>query len=258
MISIFALGGLAAGAMPLACMMTGSVFCAESGSDSAVDSSAAGATEQVADANSVQAASPSSTLRAPSPARGEGGTAGIEPGESSAALISAEPVQMAAAEAPTLTDNDLVAATFEALDVELTTTPGELTRRTVRTVTINPDGSVAGTESLVAEAAAPVDEASAEPAPVEVAAAEPETEVAASSESSEAVMAYAPVKGDAAEVTGKGANVRSLPQRGGSEVLFALPGGAAVTIVEMRQGWARVVDERGRSGWIYGEYLRRG
>ena len=43
----------------------------------------------------------------------------------------------------------------------------------------------------------------------------------------------------------------------GSEVLFALRGGAEVTIAAMQSGWARVVDERGRSGWMYSKYLDR-
>jgi len=51
--------------------------------------------------------------------------------------------------------------------------------------------------------------------------------------------------------------VRSLPQTKGSEVLFALADGEEVTIMQTSKGWSKVVDSRGRSGWIWGELLRR-
>jgi hypothetical protein len=168
-----------------------------------------------------------------------------------------------------LTKNDLIARTFAALDTELTlTTPGELTARKVKTVQIGPDG-LPVTSTPAAEAAAPiVAEAEEEPAPVVVAdieepepvsaAAEaaPDTE-AAGEEESPAASAYAPVNRGVATVGRQGANVRSQPSTRSSEVLFALSSGAEVTITQTSKGWSKVVDDRGRSGWIWGELLRR-
>ena len=55
----------------------------------------------------------------------------------------------------------------------------------------------------------------------------------------------------------QGANVRSLPKTGGSEVLYALASGEEVTVTETSKGWSKVVDSRGRSGWVWNELLRR-
>lgn len=191
-------------------------------------------------------------------------------------VTAAEPVTAVAAleQAVLPGTNDLIAQTFSLLEVELTTTqPAELSKRTVRTVAINADGTPVTTgESLeppaplVAEASVEPVSASEEPvsseepvvsseAPVEVAAAEP---VAEPEEERTSSLAYAPASGDVATVRGKGANVRSVPAVGGSEVLFALPGQEEVTIVQMSKGWAKIVDSSGRSGWIYGQYLSRG
>ena len=111
-----------------------------------------------------------------------------------------------------------------------------------------------------------MDEAEPEPAPVQVAEAEvPEPVVSAEepvaddevSEEPTRAVAYAPVRGSAAIVGGRGGNVRSLPKTKGSDVLFALVAGSEVTIVETQKGWAKIVDDRGRSGWIWDELLTR-
>ncbi len=199
----------------------------------------------------------------------------------SSAAVSAETTEVAAVQQAVVPGtNDLIAQTFSMLDVELTSPqPGELSSRSVRTVAINTDGTPVREQlqppaPLVAEADVAPSSASEEPvasaAPVvseEPVSEEPAADVAvaAAEVSSQAPepepdssLAYAPASGDVATVTGKGANVRSVPAVGGSEVLFALPGGEEVTIVQMSKGWAKIVDSRSRSGWIYGQYLNRG
>lgn len=179
------------------------------------------------------------------------------------AVPELEPVA-AVAEATAAPDGaDFIADTFATLEAGLVPAPAELTTRTVRTVGIDADGAprdaeppLAAPPPLVAEATEPAETAETVPAtpaaPERAASAvDPAPAPAPSS------LAYAPGSGDAATVTGQGANVRSKPQMTGSEVLFALRGGAEVTIAAMQRGWARVVDESGRSGWMYARYLRR-
>jgi hypothetical protein len=161
-----------------------------------------------------------------------------------------------------LTRNDLIAQTFAALDVELTTTSGELTARKVRTVSIGPDGmpilDSAPAAPAVADEPAPIVVAEAEPEPAPVVSEEPVAEepvVAAEEEPT--ASAYAPVGRGNAVVGRQGANVRTLPKTGGSQVLFALAAGEEVTVTETQKGWLKVVDSRGRSGWIWSALVRR-
>lgn len=190
--------------------------------------------------------------------------AAVEPPAISPAVTTAAPVDAILSRQPaSLTKNDLIARTFAALDAELTLTPGELTARKVRTVAIGPDGMP------IIEAAAVAEEPTEEPAPIVVAdieepepvsaAAEaaPDTEAAGPEEESPAASAYAPVNRGSAIIGRQGANVRSQPSTRSSEVLFALASGDEVTITETSKGWSKVVDDRGRSGWIWGELLRR-
>jgi hypothetical protein len=265
--SIFILGlaGFAAGVIPQACR-SGVFSCAgESAPLAALDGAevaALGASEAAIEAG------------------GEAPSSGPPPSSSQEQEPEAEAAvaPVLGREPASISGNDLVAATFAALDAGLVTAPAELTSRSVRTVSIGADGqpetAVADVAPLEPEGGAATT-ASAEPAPVAEASAEPETppsepevepqssemRVAEASEaiSSEEVStaAYAPMREGNAIVTGKGANVRSLPQKGGSEVLFALAGGAEVTVVQMSKGWAKIVDAQGRNGWIYGDYLRR-
>lgn len=271
--SVFILGlaGVAAGVIPEACR-TGVFACG-------VSSDAPPALE-LADAAAASGDVSSSAAPAPS----------VAPVTQSSAVAAettsvppAAPTLVAVHEPASITGNDLIAATFSALDFGLVTPTGELNARKVKTVSIGADGQPLG-ETSVAEVAPLVpqesssaaaadssspggseasssEEPSSEPSsePVVESSSSARVEVASAELSSEDVGAvgYAPTKGGTALVTGKGANVRSKPQKGGSEVLFALAGGAEVTVVEMRKGWAKVVDERGRSGWIYGDYLRR-
>jgi cytoskeletal protein RodZ len=57
-------------------------------------------------------------------------------------------------------------------------------------------------------------------------------------------------------VAGQGVNVRSGPGKS-KEKLFALPGGAEVTISSNERGWLKITDAQGRTGWIYKDYLLR-
>lgn len=240
---ILGLAGFAAGVIPQACR-AGFVVCTANGPGAAVVSP-----EQLlpADGNAA-AASPEIMVDEVTPAARTAPVADT-------AMLAQQPAS--------LTRNDLIAQTFEALDIDLTTTPGELTARKVRTVAIGPDGMpvIQEAPTQVAEVA-PVTEAPS----VEVALTVPD-EPAASDEPppSEAVVAddeptasaYAPVRGGTAIVGRQGANVRSAPQTRGSDVLFALASGEEVTVMETSKGWSKVVDDSGRSGWVWNELLRR-
>ena len=50
------------------------------------------------------------------------------------------------------------------------------------------------------------------------------------------------------------ANVRATPSRSG-EVLFALDTGTAVTAGRTERGWIEVTDPKGRTGWVYGDFV---
>jgi hypothetical protein len=170
-----------------------------------------------------------------------------------------------------LTRNDLIAQTFAALDPEFTAPSGELTARKVRTVSIGPDGMpvIEGAQPAATDAPAPVElvadeEPAAEeaPAPVQVAEAEepkPESVVAEepAEEEDPTAAAYAPVRGGDAVIGRQGANVRSAPKTRGSSVLFALAPGEDVTVTQTSEGWSKVVDKSGRSGWVWNELIRR-
>lgn len=177
----------------------------------------------------------------------------VAPAPSADTILSRQPAS--------LTKNDLIARTFAALDAELSITQGgELTARKVRTVAIGPDGlPVKPAEAASEPAPLMVAEAQIEDTePVSAAAeAAPDTEAAGVEEESPAASAYAPVRGGVATVGRQGANVRSQPSTRGSDVLFALAGGQEVTITQTSKGWHKVVDDRGRSGWIWGELLQR-
>jgi hypothetical protein len=249
--SVFILGlaGFAAGVIPQACR-SGIVICQAGGPATG---------EPTADILSPLDASPAPAAPAevaeadPAPAEPETAVAAID-------------TSMLAREPAALTRNDLIAQTFAALDLGLTTTPGELTARKVRTVEIGPDGMPVLAPADTQLAAAPEPLAEPEPQPVELEVADIEAPVeaepppepsASSSEEAASATAYAPVRGGNAIVGRQGANVRTLPQTRGSEVLYALAGGEEVTITETTKGWHRIVDSRGRSGWVWGELLGR-
>jgi hypothetical protein len=250
--SIFILGlaGFAAGVIPQACR-SGVVIC-QAGGPAAGDLTA----DVLAplDTTSAPAAPVETSEPEPAPAEPETAVAAID-------------TSMRAREPAALTRNDLIAQTFAALDLGLTTTPGELTARKVRTIEIGPDGMPVLPPADTQVAAAPGASAEPAPQPVELEVAEIEEPVrvepappepsTASSEEEPTATAYAPVRGGNAIVGRQGANVRTLPQTSGSEVLYALASGEEVTIMETTKGWSKIVDSRGRSGWVWGELLRR-
>ena len=192
---------------------------------------------------------------------------------------------------PSLTDNDLIASTFSMLDVTMQPpanvtnldTPktdahgGPPTTRVVSTTVIHNTLPLAPETAQQVAAAVPpsivpsespalkelraIDPVASRDPSVEMAYAAPVevAEPAATEPEPAAAVAEAPVSDASASATGtikgKGANVRSSPAKGGSEVLFALNGGAKVTVGENSKGWLKVTDEKGRSGWIYKDYV---
>ncbi len=180
---------------------------------------------------------------------------------------------------PTLTSNDVLAATFAMLPAELqkpTVTAaakpaGELTTRKVKAISINPDGTpdmsqlvteayassgrTIVPQSPAVEAAARIGAGEQPVAEADLTADKPVVKPAAKP----AATAPAPKKaagGNTGTIAGKGANVRSSPTKGKNQVLFTIPGGATVTLGEKSHGWVKVTDSQGRSGWVYGDYVR--
>jgi hypothetical protein len=243
---ILGLAGFAAGVIPSACR-AGFVIC-QANAPAPISADVLG---------------PGVELITPAPKSAEP-VADVAPAEQAPAAVATIDTAMAKQQPATLTRNDLIAQTFAALDVEMVSTPGELVARKVRTVTIGPDGMpVLQPAAPVEVAAAPV-ELVAEPAPVtadvQVADAEPPAAVAEEpvvAEEEPTASAYAPVRGGSATVGRQGANVRSAPATRGSDVLFALASGEDVTVTQTSKGWSKVVDSRGRSGWVWNELLRR-
>ena len=239
-VSILGLAGVAAGVLPEACRS--GVFACGVSSEMPL--------ELVAEAPEPAPLSSSSSSSSATGAAGDADTTSVPP--------AAMPVT--AHDPAGIAGNDLVAATFSALESGLAVPAGALDAREVKTVAIGADGQPVSASETASSAAPDVSRA-VEPATSSVVEQPSRTPVrTASAEPSSAdvgAVGYAPQRGGTALVTGQGANVRAKPQKGGSEVLFALAGGAEVTVVEMREGWAKVVDARGRSGWMYGDYLRR-
>ena len=247
----FILLGAATGALPIRCMAQGSLFCDPP-------------------AKAVATASPK--LATPS-----------VPVIGTAAQATPESV------APTLTRNDVIAATFAQLKVDLKsptmpeTSPVQiatasppvasvparlvtdpdtgLTKRVVRAITVHADGTP-DIGATMAEAYAVPRPLTSTPSPAVEAAARigaGQTPVAEASpvDLTPASSATPPTSSGMATVAGKGANVRSSPSKTGGKVLFALSGGVSVSVIESKRGWARIKDDQGRSGWIYSDGLTR-
>lgn len=134
------------------------------------------------------------------------------------------------------------------------TPPAAPTTRVVRTtaITIRP-----ATTPLVIAPPEPIPEATAVATELDVAEPGPVM--------SEPVVVKAPVAvekptpaassdPDLRIVAGQGVNVRSGPGKS-KEALFALPGGAEVTIGANERGWLEITDDQGRTGWVYKDYL---
>jgi SH3 domain-containing protein len=209
------------------------------------------------------------------------------------APLPAKPVTVAAADtsAPTLSYNAVVSDSFALLRLDPQPTVAALggtwkstaasddralASRTVKTVAIRANGapdtastSVAETTSValasptglppVAPLIAPANDDGA------AAAIEAVAPVPVSSRPAQvdklALVAEAPHKPKKvaantkyASVSGQGANVHSSG-KSSSGVVFALTGGSKVTIGETSHGWVHITDAKGRSGWMYKDYL---
>jgi hypothetical protein len=195
-----------------------------------------------------------------------------------------EPVKVAAAapvtSPPTLTKNDVVAASFAALPAQLQkpvvasrskslVAEAPLSKRVVQVVAVRPDGTpMLGSTMVQAYAATswapPVSDIPALDAAASIGAGEaPEVMPMAAPKPvkvasvDRAAPAAADDSGKSAVISGSGANVRSAPTKGANKVLFALAGGTKVTVGESRHGWLHVTDAKGRSGWVYADYVKR-
>jgi hypothetical protein len=194
------------------------------------------------------------------------------------------PVKVAAAApvtaVPTLTKNDVIAASFAALPADLqkpavairskpTATDAPLSKRVVRVVAVRPDGTpMTGSPMVQAYAdnswAPPVSDIPALDAAASIGAGQTPAvmPVALPKPVKVASVGKAPVaaaddSGKSAVITGSGANVRSAPTKGANKVLFALAGGTKVSVSESKRGWLHVTDDKGRSGWVYSDYVKR-
>ena len=244
--------GVASGVIPVGCLMTGSCKPPATPAEAAV-----------------------AKLQPPAPAGTEGAVQMVKP-----------VVQKAA---PSLSHNDVLAATFAQLKVDLqppiaTTTPNSsaatvatatpakgkvnpdsgLTTRMVRAVTVNPDGTpnVTAMAEAYAEPSQPiVPRSPAVEAAARIGAGQmPVIEAQAVAElkpTKASAAAAAPAGGGNATVLGAGANVRVSPGKSG-RVLFALNGGARVTVVDSSRGWLKIKDDQGRTGWIFSDGVKRG
>lgn len=193
------------------------------------------------------------------------------------------------AAALTLTHNDVVGGSFAALPAQLqkpatadrprplavdAAVTAPLSKRTVRVVAVKPDGtpdfSAPQTDDGGVQTVA---QAYAEPhrPPVwrDVPALDAATQIGAGqkpavAETAVQVASIDPAPAVAKKPTGKtgvvlgsGANVRSAPSKGNNKVLFALSGGTSVKLGDNKNGWWRVTDPKGRTGWVYKDYIKR-
>ena len=200
--------------------------------------------------------------------------------------------------APSLTNNDVLAATFAQLKVELsppttnsTSTAGTtavatatvppvtplkpvttiknddtgLTTRVVRAITVKPDGTP-DLGSTVAEAYAAPSAPVVPPSPAVDAAAR----IGAGqlplvdAEPVKMTPAKPAVTQKSASTGGGGATIAGAGANvrsspsKGGKVLFAIKGGEDVTVLENKRGWLHIKDDQGRTGWVYSDGVKRG
>lgn len=187
----------------------------------------------------------------------------------------------------TLTDNDVVGGSFAALPAQLqkpataeqprpvavdAAVTAPLTKRSVRVIAVKPDGTPDFSAPLPDDSQT-VAQAYAEPhrPPVwrDVPALDAAAQIGAGQKPAlvddktveVASVDPAPVaaksSGKSGVILGSGANVRSAPAKGSNKVLFALAGGTSVKLGDSKNGWWRVTDTRGRTGWVYKDYIKR-
>ena len=171
----------------------------------------------------------------------------IGPAATAAALTQASQPRTAWSEA-------LIAGTFEQLPAE----PGRATAAeppqsgddALATGSIQAQPVVAATPPLPAAGVAGEAVASAGPAE---AMPRPRIDDARRQAAATAIAATAETA-ETRIVGGTGVNVRSGPSRSNGK-LFALAPGAEVRVTQSKRGWLRVVDESGRTGWVYSSFL---
>jgi hypothetical protein len=262
--------GVASGALPGRCWMS-------------ADACAPAATKAVANAP-AKVATIADPLKKP------------EPAATPAVAVVAEKAT------PTLTSNEVISGSFDQLKVELksptppmklaaptetrvasTTPKGHvstssetgLSTRTVRVISVNPDGTpdpgALLAQGYVSPRVAPLVPQSPATEAVDAALAEgsnwasteasdPPAEVAETSPPQPIpapVTKAAPSASDLATIAGSGANIRSAPSKGRNKVLFTLAGGEKVTVGEKKNGWLHITDDQGRRGWVYSDYVKR-
>jgi hypothetical protein len=255
--------GVASGALPVRCMLSGS--CGAAKTETAAATPAA-----------ESQLSPTATKSNPAPQQ--------------VAVAAQEPAPTKTQ--PSLTNNDVLAGTFGQLDPKIQTpalksqpaapvqqvavakpepaAPGELKTVKVRTISINPDGTPILPRPLSAtDSVAPQGYAEEPAQPPAAQAAEEITQVANADELAP-TPAPRPAKttpsapsstsksATAMSIAGSGANVRSSPGKGGSKVLFVLAAGEKVKVGDRQRGWVKITDDQGRSGWVYQDYLVKG
>ena len=141
--------------------------------------------------------------------------------------------------------------------------PSELTARSgvtrivgavssmLRPVTVA-TAEAAGTQPDATEPDVAQPDVVATPAPAEVKVAKldpPKVTITAPKKTSKASASAA-----TATVKGQGANVHAEGSSS-SRTLFALPGGSKVTVGSNSHGWIQVTDAKGRTGWMYKDYV---
>jgi len=196
------------------------------------------------------------------------------------AVAEVEPASLPPS-APTLTDNTVVSSTFALLNAgpqavqppaPLASVPADaaapssmedgLHTRVVQTTAIHVS-DIAATPAT--PAAPPASSASAPLAPVAPLSAPPagsslltasvsDADITPAAKPKPAVVAPPKPHIAGVTITGQGANVRSSPTMGAG-VLFALAGGTRVVVLGNQRGWLQVKDPRGRTGWVYSDFV---
>ena len=185
-----------------------------------------------------------------------------------------------------LTNNEVVTSTFALLGVELkapqspaslaTSPPGPSTvqdpdtglqTRVVQTTVIHVSDLAPPSSASAEPAAAPLASSSslldpivplAAPSAPHVVVASVSTPPATPPAKPKTIVAVTPkvVHVASATITGQGANVRSSPTAG-NNVMYALAGGTKVVVLGDQRGWLQVKDLRGRTGWVYSDFVSR-
>lgn len=151
--------------------------------------------------------------------------------------------------------------------------------RTVKTVSIRADGSpdtgttadtgAASPQTQVAEAVpavaplvAPASSAAPQALPKSTPQALPAVERQVAAVEPESIKTAPTAKkvpivratGKGGTIKGQGANVHA-DAKSASAVVFAITGGSKVKVLGSAKGWVHITDPKGRSGWVYKDYI---